>query len=339
MNFKLIFSVACILLLASFTINYSSQKKSATYRVAFYNTENFFDTLDDPNIQDEEFLPSAKGQWTSPRYQTKVNHLAKVISTIAPDFIGLAEVENKNVLVDLVRDPQMLPLAYEIVHANSPDPRGIDVAFLFRKDKFTLTAFHTIRVTMDDTAFRTRDILQVEGILSNHDSVCFFVNHWPSRRGGAKQSEMKRMAAAATLRSAVNQYSMQHPKCSVICMGDFNDDPNNKSMQAILKADTIVSNGNRDLFNPMLVLYSRYHIGSLYYKGAQDLFDQIMVSGTLVAANGGKEKLISQTNIYKPDWLFKVNKYNENGPWRTYEGTDYSGGYSDHCAVFVNLKM
>ena len=332
--------ISCFLVVFVFTSwkNYS-YKKVPTFRVTFYNCENFFDTINDLDVKDEEFTPDGKNHWTSERYKTKVEHLAKVISSIAPDFIGLAEIENKGVLKDLVSNVQMAPFGYEIIHINSPDLRGIDVAFLYQKKKLTVTGYHAIHVSTDDTAFHTRDILQVEGVLSNKDSVCFFINHWPSRLGGAEQSEPKRIAAASALRSAVNQYTMKHPNSNVICMGDLNDNPNNKSLEAILKADTTVTVSNNDLFNPMLILYSRLHIGSLYYKGNQDLFDQIIVSDRLVEKNGGKEKLISNTTIYKPDWLFKINKYKENAPWRTFEGADYSGGYSDHCPVLINIRL
>ncbi len=336
---KFLSTLFCLLILFVFTSWKTQSKKTGSYRVAFYNCENFFDTINDLDVQDEEFTPDGKNRWTSERYKTKVEHLAKVISSIAPDFIGLAEIENKGVLIDLRKNVQMAPFGYEIIHINSPDVRGIDVAFLYQKKKLTVTGYHALHVSTDDTAFHTRDILQVEGVLSNKDSVCFFVNHWPSRRGGTETSEVKRIAAAATLRSAVNQYTMKHPKSNVIIMGDLNDDPNNKSVESILHADTTVTLGYNNLFNPMLILYSRYHIGSLYYKGTQDLFDQIIISDRLVGINGGKEKLISNTHIYKPEWLFKINKYKENGPWRTYEGVDYSGGYSDHCPVFINIRL
>ncbi len=334
-SIKIISCFLVVIILASWKND--SDKKKHPFRVAFYNCENLFDTINDLDVQDEEFTPAGKNQWSSSRYFTKLEHTAKIISSIAPDFIGLAEIENIGVLKDLINNSQMVSFGYEIAHINSPDLRGIDVAFLYQKNKFTVTNFHAIKISMvDDTSFLTRDILQVEGILSNNDSICFFINHWPSRRGGSELSEPKRMAAAAALRTAVNQYTSTHPNKSVIIMGDLNDNPNNKSIQSILKADTA---SNSDLFNPMLILYSRYHIGSLYYKGAQDLFDQIIISNSLVEKNGGKEKIISNTTIYKPEWLFKVNKYKENAPWRTFEGTDYSGGYSDHCPVFLNIKL
>ncbi|GDX53118.1 endonuclease [Bacteroidota bacterium] len=337
---KFIKIISCLIVVFVFTSwkNYS-YKKSPTFRIAFYNLENLYDTINDLDVQDEEFTPAGKNQWTSERYKTKLNQMAKVISSMAPDFIGLAEIENKGVLQDLISNSQLVSFGYEIVHINSPDLRGIDVAFLYQKKKLSVIGYHTIHVSTDDTAFHTRDILQIEGVLPNKDSVCFFINHWPSRRGGTEQSEAKRLAGASALRTAVNQFTMKHPNSNVICMGDLNDNPNDKSVSSILKADSVASNSTNDLFNPMLVLYSRYHIGSLYYKGNQDLFDQIIVSDRLVEKNGGKEKLISNTSIYKPDWLFKINKYKENAPWRTFEGADYSGGYSDHCPVLINIRL
>ncbi len=329
------------LLLAAFTFQKSATKKPDGYRIAFYNCENFFDTINDLDVQDEEFTPAGKDQWTSVRYQTKVEHLAKVISSIAPDFIGLSEVENKNVLKDLVKNVQLLPFNFEIVHINSPDPRGIDVAFLYRKDKFNLIGYHAIHVSLDDdTAFRTRDILQVEGTVANHDTVCFFINHWPSRRGGAEQSEPKRIAAAAALRSAVNQFAMAHPSAEIIVMGDLNDNPDNKSVHMILQADSnVVSEKNSSLFNPSFLIHTRTKTGSLYYNGSQDLFDQIIISDNLVKKNGGKEPVYSDAKIFRPDWLFKTNDKGASEPWRTYEGVKYSGGYSDHLPAYVQLKL
>ena len=201
------------LLLAVFltgvTVTQAQKKQYAIYAVAFYNLENLFDTINQPNTNDEEFTPSGSYRWGGLKYRNKLNNLAYAISNFATDnsspfklkngpaVIGVSEIENEQVLEDLIHTGELSKRNYGIVHYDSPDFRGIDVGLIYDKDQFTLESSRSARLhTPQFPNLRTRDQLVVSGILAG-ERVHFIVNHWPSRLGGEKQSSPKREAAAA----------------------------------------------------------------------------------------------------------------------------------------------
>jgi len=317
------------------------EKKGTALVVGMYNLENFFDTIDEAN-DDAEFLPTSKGQWTSPRYQTKVSHMAKVIAAMndgqSPDLLGLSEVENQLVLEDLIRDPQIAG-RFQIVHYESPDARGIDVALLYKPDKFKVAASKPIRVTLpDDSTFKTRDILWVTGLVKGKDTLNVFVNHWPSRRGGEKESEPKREAAAKTLRTYVDALR-QNPKSRIVIVGDFNDEPTNESISTVLGALP----GLRDkcatcLYDPMFEL-KKQKLGSYFYDNGWDMIDQVIFTENLADKSYFKGDL-SNVVIFQQDWMmFTDEKTGKSRPNRTYAGPIYKGGYSDHLPVYAKLVV
>lgn len=237
----------------------SQEQKYQVACVAFYNVENLFDTINQPEVNDEEFTPEGSNRWNSVRYWEKMDHLSTVITQIGDEYvkggpvlIGLSEIENRSVLEDLVKQPAMAASGYDIVHIDGPDRRGVDVALLYRKANFTVIASKSIRLTMpEDTAFITRDQLLVSGLLDGEEFF-IIVNHWPSRRGGEKASAPKRNAAAALARHTVDSLQKINPAAKVIVMGDLNDDPINKSVAKVLQGmPTQEEARGGKLYNPM----------------------------------------------------------------------------------------
>jgi len=219
------------------------KEKKDKFTVAFYNLENLFDTIDDPNTDDDDFTPDGKKKWTPRRYKKKVKRLAKAISTIGDDdikhspvIIGIAEVENFEVVYDLIQDKHLINSNYGIVHYDSPDERGIEVALLYRKKYFELLSSkpYGINFKRDDGSIDyTRDVLLVKGKL-NGELIYFLVNHWPSRRSGVKESEYKRIAVAQLNQKIIKEIKKEDIDAKIIIMGDFNDNPTNKSIKQIL---------------------------------------------------------------------------------------------------------
>ncbi|MEM8848202.1 MAG: endonuclease/exonuclease/phosphatase family protein, partial [Bacteroidota bacterium] len=268
-------------------------QKASQYQVksvAFYNVENLFDIKNDTLVFDDERTPNGSYKWDKARYDKKIEHISKVLSEIgrektksAPDIIGLCEVENRSVLIDLIEHPNLLPHDYGIIHFPSPDERGIDVALLYKKHSFLPTSFVSHRLILLDEFDKrnyTRDQLVVSGILDD-EPVYFLVNHWPSRRGGEQKSRPNRIKAAQLNKRIIDSIQSLDANAKIISMGDFNDDPKNDSFKKVLK-----TKGNRstldsiDLFNPMEKLYKK-GIGSLAYRDKWNLFDQFFISANL----------------------------------------------------------
>jgi predicted extracellular nuclease len=304
--------------------------------VAFYNVENLFDTEDDPNINDEEYMPEGGKEWDTEKYQNKLVNMSKVLATMTygADIIGLAEVENRRVLEDLVAMPTMAGKKYQIVHFDSPDYRGIDVALLYRSDKFQ--PFSTIKIPFShDTneGFRTRDMLWVKGLYGG-DTLNVVVSHWPSRRGG-KQAE--RIMAATILRKHIDSVQNLNPAAKIILMGDFNDDPTDKSIKKILRADNKENKlGKGDIYNASMKTFKQGY-GTLMYKGMWNLFDQIMISQSLLKANNKASNFFyapDSFRVYAPEWM---RESDTGGPLRTFSYGVYKNGFSDHYPSFIVL--
>lgn len=300
-------------------------------RVAFWNVENLFDTINDPNINDEDFLPAGKQKWNSQRYLDKLSKLSKVIlelnSGIGPDLLGVGEIENRKVLEDLTQKTSLKDKEYGIVHYDSPDKRGIDVALLYKKKNFNVLGSKTIAVSIPQDTFYTRDILLVKGILNKKDTLYVFVNHWPSRRGGKEASDDKRKHAANCLRNATDSLLKLNPSAEILAMGDFNDEPTDPSIRSLMSTGT-------GLVNLMDSLKAAGE-GSYHYKKEKNLIDQIIVSKSLQEK---KTYAVFYAHIFKADWLMGVNyKDDPPGPLHTYAGARYIGGYSDHFPVYADL--
>lgn len=327
------------------TVQAQSGKKYAKIAIGFYNLENLFDTIHQEGVRDYEFTPEGTNRWTSERYKKKLENLSEVISQIAgrgPSILGVSEVENRSVLEDLLDMPRLKSLNYGIVHYDSPDARGIDVALLYQKNIFNLHNSTVFPVRIEgEPDFRTRDVLLATGDIDG-EIFHFMVAHWPSRVGGEKASEYRRMAAAKVMRRVADSLLFENKNAKVVMMGDLNDDPVNNSIKEGLKAK-----GNPkkildgDYFTPMYKLYKDGY-GTLAYRDSWNLFDNMIVSSNLL---GDKDysnfKLYrdSKTGQYayifnKPFLKQKEGRY-KGYPWRTIVSGQYQGGYSDHFPVYL----
>lgn len=319
--------------------------QSKTYNVAvigFYNVENLFDTENDPAINDEEFLPNGANQWTPERYQRKLQNLSKAIAAIAKEqggvvVLGLSEIENRKVMEDLANTEMLKPFNFGVVHHDSPDRRGVDVGFVYQKDRFEVLNQKAFRLRTADTNFRTRDQLLMTGILDQTDTLHILVNHWPSKSGGESRSAPLRIAAAQLSRYIADSLMNANPNAKVIIMGDLNDNPNAKSITEHLKVKgKIKEMGEKDLFNPMWKLY-RDGIGSYAYRDSWELIDMIIVSSGLLNVRPGTYKY-KDVDIFRASFLMTKTGSFVGYPFRTYAGGAYQGGYSDHLPVYIILQ-
>jgi len=332
-----LFTAAFILLI---TAGSAMAQKPKAVTVAFYNVENLFDTLNDPSINDEDFLPQGKLNWNKMRYDIKLNRIAKVVNEIEetnkPDIVGLCEVENKAVLTDLVNLKSMD--RFGIVHFDSPDERGIDVALLYRKKVVKVLNSKPYRVSFpNDPNDRTRDIL-LASLKIGKDTLHTLVCHLPSRRGGADKSAESRLTAALVARHIVDSIQKINPMAKIIIMGDMNDEPTDASLLDGLQAKPTPEEAkNGKLFNPMAALKAAGE-GSYMYNKKYDMIDNMIVSEGLLSGKGFMYVEKSAT-IFKPDWIQEQNEKYKGSPWRTYAGSKYLGGYSDHFPVYLKLKL
>ncbi len=322
----------------------AAQKKDQVLTVMFYNVENLFDTENDPKIEDEEFTPESEKAWDMERYEKKLDDIASVIQAVneaeTPEIIGLCEVENLKVLEDLIQTKGLKRGNYGIVHHNSPDTRGIDCALLYKMEEFTVSSSEAIPVSFPfDSALTTRDILHVTGKTSDNETLHLFVNHWSSRWGGQKESEPKRLYCAVQLRMAVDKIMNEDPEAKIIIMGDFNDEPTNRSVFEMLLANNKRKNTrNRELYNLMYDAHNQKNEGSYNYQGTWNMLDQIIVSQPVLKDTRGWHCSYEDGRILKADFMLYHNEEkDEYTPNRTYGGPNYYGGISDHLPVYVNL--
>lgn len=330
-------------LITSF-LTLSAQQRDGIFTLAFYNVENLFDLEDHPETQDEDFTPDSEKSWDMKKYQKKLDDLSAVIQAIGkdelPEIVGLCEVENKKVLDDLIQTRSLRKGGYGIVHYESPDLRGIDCALLYRMEDFHVISSRNIPVSFPfDSTETTRDILYVEGNTRDNERLHFFVNHWSSRYGGEKETEPKRIFCAVALRKEVDALLNKEADAKIIIMGDFNDEPTNRSVFEMLLANNKRKNaGNRELYN---LMYDRHNIdgeGSYHYHGTWNMLDQIIVSRAVISSPGGLHCDYESGRIMKEEFMMYLNEENQQYvPNRTYGGPEYFGGMSDHLPVFVIL--
>lgn len=318
----------------------AQQPKYRVAVVAYYNLENLFDTIDTPEVDDFEFTPQAPNLWNTQRYSTKLRNMARVIAGIGsekvpggPTIIGLSEVENREVLDDLINTPPLKGLGYNIIHYESPDRRGIDLALLYKPAAFRVsnTTSNRLSVSWRDDFF-SRDQLVVSGNLDG-EMVHIIVNHWPSRRSGPEY----RAHAAKLTRHLSDSLSTLYPNTKIMIVGDLNDDPRNKSVRDHLGAKgkkSAVKEG--DLFNPYYKLH-RQGFGTIAWRDAWNLFDQIIVSESLLNAKPGSWNFHS-AHIFNQPFLIQKDGPFAGYPLRTFAGGNYLAGFSDHLPVYIFLK-
>ena len=313
-------------------------------RIMFYNLENFFDTHNDSITQDDDYTAFGMKHWGKEKYNTKLNNTYKVIASIGgwepPEIIGVCEVENKWVVSEIARGTPLRKYNYKFIHYDSPDSRGIDVAMLYRPDKFTPIFYQPIRIVYPfDTASKTRDILYVKGLTTTKDTLHIFVNHFPSKFGGATVSIPKRNYVASVLRSKVDSIFTINPNANIVIMGDFNDEPTDESIFKNLnaKCDTTELK-SQDLYKLMCKLKTTEKIGTNKFREQWSLIDQMIVS-TSLAKNTKKWHVKNyRAYIFQAEYLLQTDEtYMGVRTFRTYTGPRYTGGYSDHLPVYMDL--
>jgi len=315
----------------------SKEKNHSAYTIAFYNLENLFDTIDDPNTLDDDFTPNGRKKWFHKRYKKKIKKLGNVIAQLGteksfhgPAIIGVVEVENQQVLEDLVETKNLKGEHYGIVHYDSPDERGIDVALLYKKELFELLDSETFPLYLNGRNGErdyTRDVLLVTGNL-NGELIHVLVNHWPSRRTGNGETADKRIKAAQLNTHIIDKIYSENENAKIIIMGDFNDNPTSKSVKQHLVSS--------QFYNPMERLISRGK-GTLNHDSTWHLFDQIIFSKNFFEIEENKHSF-KYAEVYDKHFLKEWNGKYKGNPFRTYIGKWYQGGFSDHFPVYVYLK-
>lgn len=326
------------------------RKDTLAFRIMTYNVENLFDCRHDTLKNDYEFLPDAIRHWNYTKYKRKLDTTARVITAVGgwtpPALVALCEVENDSVLRDLTRYSALREAGYRYVMTQSPDERGIDVALLYQRSQFKLLSYQCLSVEKPRKSVRpTRDILHVSGMLLNKDTLDIFVAHFPSRSGGAKESEPYRLLAGQKLKDTADSLFQIRNRPQIIILGDFNDYPNNKSVRKILKAEAppLIP----DSLHPKAI----YHLlarkaatckrfGSYKYQGEWGLLDHIIVSGNLLQPSAPFYTEEVKANVFCPAFLLTEDKkYGGQQPFRTYYGMKYQAGYSDHLPVWAEFRL
>ena len=335
-------TLALILIISGQSIK-SQENEYKIATVAFYNLENLFDTTNNEGVEDEEYTPESQKNWNTEKYNNKLKKLSHAISKIGtdlsplpPTILGISEIENKGVIEDLIQQPKLKSHNYGIVHYDSPGDRGIDVGLIYQKEHFTVTNSTPTPVKVEDEEdFKTRDQLVVSGVMDN-ERMHFIVNHWPSRYGGEKRSRPFRIAAAKVCRSLVDSLMELEDDPKIIVMGDFNDDPIDKSVKKYLNTTGKKEKVNeKTLYNPTYSMFEK-GTGTLAYRDQWNLFDQLIVSKAFIEEEKDSYRLY-KTNIFNKDFLIRDEGKYKGYPKRTHAGGIYLNGYSDHLPVYLYL--
>lgn len=337
---KQLFVLACVFILSASAF---AQKKFSVYAIGFYNQENLFDCVHDEGKNDYDFTPNGSYHWNEMKYSHKLRNMSTVLAEMGTDVlpnvgcavIGLAEVENDNVMHDLISQPALAARGYKYVHIEGPDHRGIDCALIYNPKLFTVRDSKLVPYVYDlpqDSTRATRGFLTVSGTLAG-EHVTVIVCHLPSRGAGSYYREL----GGKQIKVLKDSLLRQDPKVKVLVMGDMNDDPTNKSMYECLSAKPEISEvGPDDMYNPWYNILVKEGTGTLQYQGKWNLFDQIIMTPNLLNKNGEKDYSdlkFWKNQIFRRDYLFQeAGKYKGNTK-RTTAGGVWLDGYSDHLPV------
>lgn len=348
------FIVAALLLLMS--LSASAQKTQQNYVIGFYNLENLFDTYDDPVKNDNEFLPEGKNKWTQAKYEKKLHNMAKVIRSMADNnkrwhtILGISEIENRLVIEDLVSQPEIADANYQIVHYDSPDRRGVDVALLYKPDQFTYLDSESIPFDFnsdidfsdtDTSYFKTRDILMVHGLIAG-EHFAFYVAHLPSRIGG--KGGNLRSRGAEIIYNHSRRMEAKYPGIKIVAMGDMNDNPTDDSMAKYLHGQEHLENVTPGEFYSPYISMLKAGYGSLCYQGVWSIYDLELVNYNLAHAPDGGLKIQPVTKnhgkeyygvVFKRPWMTTQKGQYKGYPFRTFSNGAFVGGYSDHYPTYI----
>lgn len=322
------------------------------FRIMWYNVENLFDTTDDPQINDNEFLPGGSRRWTPKRYNHKLRQIARVVNAVGewstPAIIGLCEVENDTVVTHLLTRTPLRNQVYQYVITTGSDTRGINVALLYQRDKFARIGHRSIPVVFREGRKKpTRDILHLWGRVITGDTLDIFACHLPSRSGGEKETEAYRMDATRQMRHLCDSLQRVRSAAHIILMGDFNDTPTDKSLREGLRAIAYDPEKPRPSTKKSLSLYNLFadpkrlsHPGSHKYQGEWNQLDHIIVSGNLLKPQNRLHILPESIRLFAPDFLFTEDQtHRGRRPLRSFYGYQYEAGFSDHLPLIVDLEI
>ena len=317
-------------------------EEDRTLRFMFYNVENLFDTIENPDANDEEFLPGGTRNWSSYRYYQKKNRIYKTIMAAGgwrpPELIGLCEIENETALEDILWNTPFSKFEYKYIHKNSPDHRGIDVALLYDPTKFFPVSEQFIRLKLPDEYSSTREILYAKGHTVQSDTLHVFVNHWPSKYGGAVKSQPKRNIAAKTLKAVTDSILKIEKEAKLIITGDFNDGVAAESIKDFLAVNSVEDSVIDQNLYSLSEHWLNGSCGTYKYQGKWSVIDQFIVSGSLLKNSETLKTSKDDAHIFAPAFLLeKDEKYIGKKPYRTYIGFRYNDGFSDHLPIILDL--
>ncbi len=331
------------LLLICFSTNIYPQQNNKQSSILFYNLENLFDTLDDSETEDDNFTPGGELHWTNKRLSAKLINISKVIVNVSewniPDIVIFCEVENRKLLEKLITQTPLKSYPFKIIHKESPDFRGIDVGMIYNSDSFVPLEYNYYPLLINEKILNTREIMYVSGILNGKDTIHIFGNHWPSRYSGLLETRVLRNEAANLLRSKVNELNKKFKSPKIVIVGDFNDNPDDKAISEILKAGIVTNPVVEDQLYNLFGGLSPNECGTLKFQSRWFIFDQIIVSGSLLSNKSGCYTSSEDAKILNLPFLLEEDqKFGGKKPFRTYYGYSYIGGFSDHLPVMLQLN-
>ena len=321
-----------------------AQQNTGEFSILFYNVENLFDIHDNPETDDDYFTPTGEFHWTSKRLTEKFLNLSKVILSVSgwsvPDIAVFCEIENRDVLEKLIKNTPLKTVPYKIIHKESPDHRGIDVALIYNSQRFFPLEYNYYPLLINNKQLNTREILYVSGVLNGKDTLHIFGNHWPSRYSGLLETKSLRKIAATLLKAKVDDLSKKYRAPKIVILGDFNDNPEDETVSEILNARKAVQPfAENQLYNLFFDL-KRIDQGTLKYQSQWFIFDQIIVSGSLLSTISGIYTKPENAKILAHPFLLEEDqKFGGKKPFRTYYGFSYNGGFSDHLPVLLQLNL
>lgn len=332
-------------------ISFTEIVSQDNFRVMFYNVENLFDTNDNPEKDDDDFLPEGFMHWTPWKYWKKLRNITSVITAVggmqSPALVGLCEVENDSVIIDLINYSPLRAQGYEYIITNSSDIRGIDIALLYQKHIFKLLGSNEYEIEFSNKKRKpTRNILHATGLLLNSDTLDVYVCHFPSRSGGSKETEEARVESSKVLRSIVDSLLLIRENANIIIMGDFNDTPDNLSLSNILRAYSIEKQmkgklkiePDNQLFNMFYSSDFNKEQGTYKYQGIWEIVDHLIVNGNMLRKDNSVRVKNNHAYIFNENFLLEADeRYYGSKPYRTNTGPRYNGGFSDHLPVYFDI--
>jgi len=320
-----------------------SQQNKGKFSILFYNVENLFDIKDNPETEDNYFIPEGEYHWTGKRLNLKLLNISKAILSASgwsvPDILIFCEIENREVLEKLIKSTPLKSYPYKIIHKDSPDHRGIDVGMIYNQERFSPIEYNYYPLEVKQKKIDTREILYVSGVVNGTDTLHIFGNHWPSRYSGFMETKSLRNAAAKLLKTKVEELVQKYQSPKIVIMGDFNDNPDDESLYEVLMSkkvdESILENQLYNLFFDK----KRVSSGTLKYQSQWFIFDQIIVSGSLLTTTSGIHTKPENAKIVAHPFLLEQDeKFGGKKPFRTYYGFSYNGGFSDHLPVLLELN-